>query len=187
VAAAVGLPPAEGTLPRLGLPAGREESASIDRRFPGASRSVAIHPGSGSPKKNWPRERFAELSSLLEPQGLATIWVLGPAEMERPELAELAVRAGPPSGCLSDASLVEVAALLSRVRVYVGNDSGVTHLAAALGTPTVALFGPSEAAVWGPRAANVEVLSAPRGDLSALEAAQVLGAVRRVLGRRGWA
>ena len=59
--------------------------------------------------------------------------------------------------------LYELACWLARARLYVGNDSGITHLAAAVGTPVLALFGPSDPAVWAPRGANVRVarFSAP--------------------------
>ena len=83
------------------------------------SGEVLIHPGSGSPKKNWPY--FDALSSRLASKIL-------PANL----------------------SLIEVSRLLRRANAYAGNDSGITHLAAYLGTPTVAIFGPTDPRTWGP-------------------------------------
>jgi ADP-heptose:LPS heptosyltransferase len=170
------LPP-RAAIPRLRLRDDCAGRAAAAARFPRAREALALHPGSGSARKNWPLERFLELSSLLAAQGQETIWLLGPAELERSEFAALARE----RLCLAAAPLVEMAALVSLVRCYVGNDSGVTHLAAALGVPTVALFGPSAAGVWAPRGPNVCVLTAPGGDLGAMEAASVQQAVGRLL------
>jgi ADP-heptose:LPS heptosyltransferase len=84
------------------------------------SDDVIIHPGSGSPKKIWPR-----FNSLLE---------LDSNAVPLPE----------------GLSLVEVSQYIRERRAYIGNDSGITHLAAYLGCPTVALFGPSDPRVFGP-------------------------------------
>ena len=60
--------------------------------------------------------------------------------------------------------ILMLAGVIQRSRVYLGNDSGVTHLAAAVGTPTLALFGPTSPAVWAPRGEHVGVLHEPRLD-----------------------
>jgi hypothetical protein len=120
-------------IPRIACPqecAGREEFA-------------VIHPFSGSPRKNWPLERFRELARELE-RRMPVRWCAGP---EDPPL-EGAVR-------LDD--LYELACWLAAASLYVGNDSGITHLAAAVGTPVLALFGPTDPAVWAPRGPNVRV------------------------------
>jgi hypothetical protein len=104
---------------------------------------IAIHPFSGSPKKNWPLEKFRELARALE-QSAPVRWCAGP---EDPPL-ENAVR-------IDD--LYELACWLARAGLYVGNDSGITHLAAAVGTPVLALFGPTDPDVWAPRGPNVTI------------------------------
>jgi len=105
---------------------------------------AVIHPFSGSPRKNWPLEKFRELAHTLE-RSMPVRWCSGP---EDPPL-ENAVRI---------ADLYELAGWLARARLYIGNDSGITHLAAAAGTPVLALFGPaSDAAVWAPRGEHVRV------------------------------
>jgi len=139
--------------------------------LPEDSAMGVLHPGSGSPRKNWPAERFAKLGeALASTAGLRVVWVLGPVEMERqPGLAKQlggAVLSCPP--------LALLAGLLSRARLYVGNDSGVTHLAAAAGAPTLALFEPSGVRHFAPRGPAVRVLSAQRMDRLSL--ARVLAA-----------
>jgi ADP-heptose:LPS heptosyltransferase len=121
----------------------RVRVAANSTTCPVKTPAAALHPGSGSERKNWPIERYRELAHLLERKGLRTVWVLGPAEDEGCAPAGSTVWHSP--------SLVDLAAFLARCELYVGNDSGVTHLAAASGCPTVALFGPSNPAVWGPR------------------------------------
>jgi len=140
----------------------------------GRSRDfVAIHPGSGSPGKNWSTERFAEVARGLEPD-LTCVWVRGPAE----------AGLGPaPAGAteLAGAALPALAAKLAAARLYLGNDSGSSHLAAAVGTPTLALFGPTDPALWAPRGRRVRVLRAPDGRLESLTVAAVLEAARELL------
>jgi heptosyltransferase-2 len=123
---------------------------------------VAIHPGSGSPKKNWPAEYFLKLAERLRESDQRYLMIFGEADAavaawirkEIPQLIEL-------SGC----TLVELATVLSACRAFIGNDSGVTHIAAAVGLPTIALFGPSDADRWGPRGSYVSVIKAPEGIL----------------------
>lgn len=104
---------------------------------------AVIHPFSGSPRKNWPLEKFRELARNLERQ-MPVRWCAGADDPPLPE----AVRIG---------DLYELGCWLAGARLYVGNDSGITHLAAAVGTPVLALFGPTDPAVWAPRGPNVRV------------------------------
>lgn len=124
---------------------GQECGAAVPRiECPRVERGsfVAIHPFSGSAKKNWPLDRFRELARRLD---LPVRWSAGPEET----LAD-AVRFD---------NLYELACWLSSARLYIGNDSGITHLAAAVGTPVIALFGPTDPAIWAPRGASVSVLA----------------------------
>jgi hypothetical protein len=104
---------------------------------------AAIHPFSGSARKNWPLENFRELARQLEAD-MPVRWCAGP---EDPPL----------EGAVRIDDLYELACWLARAQMYVGNDSGITHLAAAVGTPVLALFGPTDPAVWAPRGENVTV------------------------------
>lgn len=124
---------------------------------------VALHPGSGSPRKCWPAERFAELALILWQRGMRIVVIEGPADAQVVDdfWSWTAKRMEPVPGDrllrLSQVSLRQVAIVLDRCTVYVGNDSGITHLAAALGTPTVAIFSVTDPKIWGPRG-NVTIL-----------------------------
>lgn len=118
---------------------------------------LLVHPGSGSPAKNWPPQAFAAVLELLRgARPLRAALLCGPADAEA--CAALATRLAPAPLILRPASVIELARLLAAARAYLGNDSGVSHLAAALGTPTVALFGPTDPRVWAPRAPLARVL-----------------------------
>ena len=119
------------------------------------ARFLAIHPGSGSRPKNWPAERYALLARKLA-RGEPFLVVRGPADRE----------AAAPLLGLEGAVLADelpprtLGALLAHAGAFVGNDSGVTHLAAAAGVPTLALFGPTDPAQWGPIGASVRTVRA---------------------------
>ncbi|MFQ5790717.1 MAG: glycosyltransferase family 9 protein [Acidobacteriota bacterium] len=117
---------------------------------------LAIHPGSGSPRKNWPPEKFSELARLSRRAGFEVLLIQGEADGAVVHEMKQRLPWAPPVADALD--LMVLAALLSMVSVYVGNDSGVTHLAAAAGAPTVALFGPTDPLVWGPRGRWVQIL-----------------------------
>jgi ADP-heptose:LPS heptosyltransferase len=104
---------------------------------------AVIHPFSGSARKNWPLEKFRHLARGLE-RAMPVHWCAGPDDP-------------PLDGAVHIDDLYELARWLAGARLYVGNDSGITHLAAAVGTPVLALFGPSEPGIWAPRGENVRV------------------------------
>ncbi len=136
---------------------------------------VAVHPGSGSPSKNWPVERFVEILRRLRAKHSEVVAILGEADVA--EAAVLA-RELPDLPVLEGLTLVELAATMAECRAYLGNDSGITHLAAAVGLPTTALFGPSDAEVWAPRGrGGAKVLRAPEGELERLTVAAVWAAL----------
>jgi ADP-heptose:LPS heptosyltransferase len=102
---------------------------------------------------------FRALAEKIRQAGLGSVlWIVGEADAAIARSLKAGCAGAMPA--LKESSLVEVAAVLSRCRGYVGNDSGITHLAAALGVPTVALFGPTDPAVWSPRGRQVIILRA---------------------------
>ena len=113
----------------------------------GAGEAIVLQPGAGSPAKVWPG--FAMLARRLREDGLPLVALAGPAD-------HAAVRALLEAGAVGEEAvardwpLPEIAALLGLARATVGNDSGPTHLAAVVGCPTVAIFGPTDPAVWAP-------------------------------------
>lgn len=138
-------------------------------------RPVAVHPGSGSPAKNWPVERHVAIIRRLREQGREVVGIIGEADAEE---APVLAREVPGLPLLAGLALPELAETLAECRGYLGNDSGITHLAAAVGLPVVALFGPSDADKWSPRGrGGVKVVRAPEGELERLEVAAVWAAL----------
>ena len=118
---------------------------------------VAIHPGSGSRQKCWPMDRFAELILWLkEEMDTQILLISGPADTEIVE--ELRVKVRDKFILVDHLPVPILAAIIKRCKLFVGNDSGITHLAAAGGTRTVAIFGPTDPNTWGPRGEQVKIL-----------------------------
>jgi ADP-heptose:LPS heptosyltransferase len=117
---------------------------------------MVIAPGSGAREKNWPEEFFLAVVEWWRQavDGVAVL-VAGPVEEERGGTERLR----PSCIVASDLTLSQAAALLAGCELYLGNDSGITHLAAATGIRTVALFGPSNARQWAPRGNRVTVIN----------------------------
>ena len=134
---------------------------------------LAIHPGSGSPAKNWPATRFGELVRSLG----AARWLLvrGPAD----DAAAAVLQTAPGARLARDLPLRVLAAVLARAGAYVGNDSGVTHLAAASGAPTIALFGATDPRRWAPLGPHVVVIGGA-GTMEAITLEEVAAAVARL-------
>ena len=121
-------------------------------------RKVAIHPGSGASRKCWPADRFEVLIERMREAGCQVRVLLGEVELERWPKAQMA-RWRLEHGAQVIQSLAGLHAHLGEVGLFVGNDSGPTHLAAQLGLTTVALFGPSSPRQFAPRGPAVTVLA----------------------------
>ena len=136
------------------------------------ARILAIHPGSGSPGKNWPPGNFARVADwAAERAGI--LLLSGPAERGADEIRKAMKKAGP--FVADNLPLTRLAGVLKWSRAYLGNDSGITHLAASLGVPTVAIFGPTDPAVWGPRGVAVRILYARNLSVGSLPETQGQG------------
>jgi hypothetical protein len=146
---------------------------------------VVIHPGSGSASKNWPADRFAALAERIRGEtGMVPAVACGEADESVRQCLE---STAPELALLPELDLAGLAGLLCACRCYVGNDSGITHIAAAVGATVVAVFGPTDPEVWGPRGANVSVLGPPAftdRSLSAMPVHTVFSAVVRMCGGR---
>jgi len=172
----------------VGAPAGSRALAAAAALAPPASPAadallattreplLAIHPGAGARAKRWDVAGFVQVAHWWRSAGGSVLTIVGPAEAgEPPALGAPEVREWP---------LVDLAAVLSRAAVYVGNDSGVSHLAGAVGAVGAVLYGPTDPRRWRPVAGRLVALRARAGGpagipLAALPAARVIAACQR--------
>ncbi|MFW6133253.1 MAG: glycosyltransferase family 9 protein [Planctomycetota bacterium] len=150
------------------------QAAGVDADHP----YVAVHPGAGAPAKCWPGENFTRLAQG-PPGDTQAVVILGPVEAERGPAAS----AFEPAAVLQSPSLDVLAGVLGGAAGYVGNDSGVSHLAAAVGAPTVALFGATRAEQFAPRGPRVRTLQVAA--LANLPVGQVSAALAEVMSSSG--
>lgn len=139
----------------------RAEAADILVRAGGKRNEpyAVLHPDAGAQEKCWPLERFAGLAGRLAGGAppVRPVFVLGPVEADRWAVGQ-ATELGARFPVLQHPSLPSLAGLLAGAAAFVGNDSGPAHLAAAVGTPTLALFGPTDPARFAPVGPTVRVL-----------------------------
>ena len=156
--ACVGRPAPETSIPEI--PLKPEALAWCEgywrKHFSSGKQVMALAPGSGAREKNWPASSFRAVADWWRQRpGGAVMVLLGPVEEERGDYTSLCRGAV----LVCDLNLGQLAALLARADLYVGNDSGVSHLAASLGVSSLVLFGPSSVNQWAPRGKNVTVVT----------------------------
>ena len=150
--------------PKLHLKASDREWATDFWRSKGVtpeerSKVFVLHPGSGSKKKDWPLDRFLSLTqTVLDQRSSKVLIVLGPAEGPEVQRAFEGIRPNPPV-LAKRLTLLQLASAIEGCGFFVGNDSGISHMAAALGVPTLAIFGPTDQGVWSPRGEKTFVVS----------------------------
>ena len=137
---------------RLNLPGSLQAEAERSLRF--LPDRIALHPGSGAARKNWPLEHWDALVAALSPSPL--LLILGEADGSATE--RFRALDEPRIQKAEQWPLPLLAAALARCRLFVGHDTGIAHLAAAVGTPCCLLFGPTDPTVWAPPGAHVRVL-----------------------------
>jgi ADP-heptose:LPS heptosyltransferase len=129
---------------------------------PGSSRKIFVcHPGSGGRGKCWPLGKYLDLISALSGScGHSACMLVGPAEGEEVYRAvvEGMGKRGISGEMVKDRPISYIASVLKSSAFYVGNDSGITHLASALGVPTIALFGPTDHRLWRPTGKETRVV-----------------------------
>jgi len=140
---------------------------------------LAIHPGSGSRNKNWPLDHWAELLDELMPAFDEVLLIAGEADTEifesvRPLIPAIKLR------LCANRSLWDLVSEVSQATLFIGHDSGVTHVAAATGVATVALFGPTDPTIWAPNGHRVIVITSPDRTMAGLSVETVLGKVAAV-------
>jgi len=119
---------------------------------------VAIHPGSGSKRKNWPVAKFIDTANCLtEKLSCKFIIVCGPADDTIVSALNSQVLSDD-IHIVNNLPLLKLAAILKRVDCYLGNDSGISHLASAVQVPSVLIFGPTNPDIWAPRGEHVKIV-----------------------------
>ncbi len=178
--------------PRVEFPRDPAAEARINQRL--AAKNILdfaiLNPGAGWGAKRWPAERYGQVARELASLGLRTILNYGPGEQELAQAAQSA-SVGTAEGM--NCTITELIALTRRARLFIGGDTGPLHLAAALGVPVVAIFGPTDPTRNGPYATRTIVLRNPssattharrsRPDQGLLEigAEEVVAAARKLL------
>ncbi len=146
-----------------------------------SGRVVALHPGSGGRAKNWPIDGWIAVArSLLSSDAKIHLLIVG-GEADADQLRAMSRALPARTSVAEHLPLPQLAAVLAQCSAFVGHDSGISHLAAAVGTPTLLLFGPTDPRIWAPANANARVLRAPDGEMTRLPVAQVERAVYELM------
>ncbi len=128
---------------------------------------VSLHPGSGSPRKNWPVGNWQRLGDRIASSGARLLLIGGEADHAALDTLAHALAVHAPL-IARNVPLPTLAALLARCAGHFGHDTGISHIAAATGTPSTLLFGPTDPSVWAPLGEHVRILRAPAADLTNL-------------------
>ncbi len=138
----------------LGVPPAAISRAQLIARAhnarPNLPPYVVMHPFASAPDKAWPLERFVSVAARLQAQGLQPVILAGPSDDAAPFA---------PFEVVKNAPLRDVKNLMSGAALFIGNDSGPAHIAAAFGVPVVVLFGPSNPVTWAPWRTEARVLT----------------------------
>jgi len=138
--------------PRTRLAVSPEAGAAVTAKLVNAGLNdrpfVVVHPAAAFATKQWSAQNFGQVAQELSEQGLPVVVITTPSQTET--VAQLQRHASAPVVSFNDLSLPEVTALLAHARLFVGNDSGIAHMAAAVETPAVVIFGSSNTAHWRP-------------------------------------
>lgn len=140
---------------------------------------IALHPGSGSPAKNWDPARWVDVCVQLRSSypDAAFVVISGEAERERMAVIDRMLREAQLRHVnVQGVALEDVAHVLRRCDLFLGHDSGISHLAGACGVPSVVLFGPTVSEIWAPRNPQVEVVESPNFTMDGIHPDRVLAA-----------
>jgi ADP-heptose:LPS heptosyltransferase len=174
------------TTPSLELTIGLEQKEiEAARKFVAPLRAqckilVGFHPGAGKLPNRWPAERFAEVADFLSGRfGVGVLVTAGPMDDEPVEKMTKALQCSPT--IVRGKSIREVASIISQLNLYVTNDTGVMHVSAGVGTPTLSLFGPTDPLQWAPIGEQHRYLVGSNGNMGNITIEKVVGAVREML------
>lgn len=152
-------------VPRASLYAA--SAAQLDPALQG--KYAVLHPFASAAEKQWPADRFCEVARYLKLWNITPVFLAGPADDAAPFRAHHVVKS----------SVNEVKTLLSNAALFIGNDSGPAHLAAAFGVPNLVLFSTSNPAIWGPWRTESEIILALDG-IGKISISRVIAALERL-------
>jgi heptosyltransferase-3 len=177
--------PVEDFAPRL-FPSSKDRVRAREFMSGLAQPVIVFHPGSGSEQKNWPLPKWIELGNgLLRRNDFQGSLVIVSGEADEDQTRSLGlIWKDRPVRFAQSLPLPTLAAVLEQT-LFVGHDSGISHLAAAAGAPSILLFGPTDPAIWAPLNQNASVIAAPNADLRELDVAVVQSALDQELMRIG--
>jgi ADP-heptose:LPS heptosyltransferase len=158
---AMGAPLAE--IPRAALFTDAKLPVNLKGRF------AVLHPYASTPEKTWPGERFCEVARYLKLWNIEPVFLAGPND----ELSAFKAHT------IAQGSIADAKALVSKAAVFIGNDSGPAHMAAAFGIPSIVLFSTTNPAIWGPWRTEQEVIVAREG-LQTVTVSRVIAALERL-------
>ncbi|NLT72321.1 MAG: glycosyltransferase family 9 protein [Verrucomicrobiaceae bacterium] len=141
---------------------------------------IALHPGSGSPKKNWSFEAWVEVLAGLHERNRETHFLITSGEAEETVIGRfraLLDEARLPYTHLSERRLVDLGAIYGQVDYFLGHDSGISHLAASAGAAGLLLFGPTNPEIWAPLSSRMAVLRSPDASPAGIRVSDVLDAI----------
>jgi heptosyltransferase III len=160
------------------------DRANVAKLLPPSRPIVVLAPTANWQPKIWPAERFAAVFDLLlrtALPGAVPVVVAGPGVAEAEMAAALLLRLPGAIDLVGGLELPEVAACLARSALFIGNDSGLMHLAAAAGAPTIGLFGPTDAATYAPAGSRAIAVEGAGGSMAAITVQQVAEAAKTLL------
>jgi ADP-heptose:LPS heptosyltransferase len=152
-----------GEIPRSQLYTDGKVHFEIEGRY------AVLHPFASSPEKTWPSERFCEVARYLKLWNIKPIFLAGPKDDAGPFAAHAVARG----------TLTEAKALMSKATVFIGNDSGPAHMAAAFSIPSIVMFSSTNPAIWGPWRTEQEVIVAREG-LHTVSVSRIIAALERL-------
>ena len=154
----------------LGVPRREVPKANLGGSKAEASAICAIHPVAATPEKTWRADGFLQVAEHLRSAGMEPVFI-GAASDDLSAFSGFRTLRGAPLG--------EVKRLLASASLFIGNDSGPAHMAAAFGLPVIVIFGDSNPLIWGPWRTASEVLTAP-GGIAGVSSEQVMDALARL-------
>ena len=164
----------EEAAPRF-LPSEADRTAAKSHRS--SNGFIALHPGSGGKKKVWPVENWMKLISFLQEAGHPLLLVGG--EADEASVAAIHKQFGLPLA--NDLPLRTLGALLAECRLFIGHDSGISHLAAAAGANCLLLFGPTDPDIWAPLNEGVEIVQSTDGSMDSISVETVITRAQALL------